>query len=248
MESSHTAQSGHHLIKLFDWEFDPVVQWFGLDVNLLVLVMIWIVMAIIILVAWLATRKLSWIPKGWQNVLEYMVEFIEQMIKGSMGECGIKYTYFFGSLFLFILISNMMGLIPVPGFVSPTRDVSVTLSLAILWVFWAQYIAIRENGFWRYLKHYFQPFAPFVLIHLLELCVRPMTLALRLFGNIYAGEILLEKLTENFPVIVPGVWIVMSIAIGVIQAFIFTVLTVSYTGLSVSHEDNSHAGAGEHSH
>ena len=67
-----------------------------------------------------------------------------------------------------------------------------------------QYVGIRENGLRRYVKHYFQPFAPFVLIHLLELVTRPLTLSLRLFGNIFAGEILLEKLTDNFPVLVPG--------------------------------------------
>ncbi len=246
MVASHA--SSHQLIKLFNFEFNPIIKIFGLDVNFLIIVMAWIVMLILIVLSWYATRKLSWIPKGWQNIFEYAVEFIENMVKGSMGEQGIKYTYFFGSLFLFILVANMMGLIPVPGFVSPTRDVSVTLSLAAIWVIWDQYISVRENGFGGYLKHYFQPFAPFVLIHLLELVVRPMTLALRLFGNIYAGEILLEKLTKYFPPPVPCLWFFVSIAIGGIQAFIFTVLTVSYTGLSVSHEDNSHSGAKQHSH
>ena len=248
-ETSQTASNtAHHLYKIFNFEFNPIIHWFGLDFNIVIMIMIWVVMLILIIISWYASRRINWIPKGWQNILEYAVEFIENMVKGSLGQSGVKYTYFFGSLFLFILVSNMMGLIPVPGFVSPTRDVSVTLSLAVLWVFWAQYISIRENGLKGHLKHYFEPFAPFVLIHLMELVVRPMTLALRLFGNIYAGELLLETLTHNFPVLVPGIWILVSIAIGGIQAFIFTVLTVSYTGLSVSHEDKSHAGAGEHSH
>jgi F-type H+-transporting ATPase subunit a len=223
-----------------------IVKWFGLEVDLKIMIMTWIVMAVLIILAWFASRKVSWIPKGWQNVFEYVIEFIQNMIHENLGTSGLKYTYFFGSLFLFILTSNMLGLIP--GLESPTRDVSVTLCLAVVWTIFLQYVSIRENGFGNYVKHYFQPFAPFVLIHLLELVTRPLTLALRLFGNIFAGEILLEKLTENFPVLVPGAWIVMSIAIGAIQAFIFTVLTVSYTGLSVSHEDNSHSGAGEHSH
>jgi F-type H+-transporting ATPase subunit a len=246
--SNATSEAAHHLVKIFDFEFNPIVKWFGLDFNILILIMIWIVMLILILISWYASRKIQWIPRGWQNILEYAVEFIQNMVKGSLGDAGVKYTYFFGSLFLFILVSNMMGLIPVPGFVSPTRDVSVTLSLAVLWTIWAQYISIRENGLKGYIKHYFQPIAPFVAIHLMEMVVRPMTLALRLFGNIYAGEILLEKFTEKFPVLVPSLWIFISIAIGGIQAFIFTVLTVSYTGLSVSHEDNSHSSAGEHSH
>lgn len=248
-ESSHaSSEAAQHLIKIFNFEFNPIVKWFGLDFNILIMIMIWIVMLALILISWHASRRITWIPKGWQNILEYAVEFIEKMVRESLGESGIKYTYFFGSLFLFILISNMLGLIPVPGFVSPTRDVSVTLSLAILWVFWAQYISIRENGLKGHIKHYFKPFAPFVVIHLMELGVRPMTLALRLFGNIYAGELLLETLYHNFPLLVPGIWILVSIAIGCIQAFIFTVLTVSYTGLSVSHEDKSHGSSCRQSH
>jgi F-type H+-transporting ATPase subunit a len=214
-----------------------IVRWFGLDVNLRIMIMIWIVMAILIVMAWFATRRLSWIPKGIQNVMEMAVEFIEDMVKGSLGEHGVKYTYFFGSLFLFILVANMLGL--VPGFASPTKDVSVTLSLAFLWVIWMQYIGIRENGIIGHLKHFLQPYPPFIVLHLLELGTRPLTLALRLFGNIFAGEVLLEKLTENFHLFAPSAWMVMSVAIGGIQAFIFTVLSVSYTGLSVSHEDNS---------
>ncbi len=214
-----------------------IIHLFGLDINSKITLMTWVVMLILIAIAWLSTRKLSWIPKGWQNLMEYAVEFIEGMVKGSLGEHGIKYTYFFGSLFLFIFVANMLGLIPTLA--SPTRDVNVTLCLAVIWSFWLQYISIRENGLSNHIKHYFQPFAPFVLIHVMELITRPLTLALRLFGNIFAGEILLEILYENFPVLAPAAWLLMSVAIGAIQAYIFTVLSVSYTGLSVAHEDDS---------
>lgn len=230
-ESSHAVEHSSHAVS-------HLVNWFGLQVNLQIMIMAWIVMAILIVLALMASRRLSWIPKGVQNIMEFLVEFIEDMVKGSMGTHGLKYTYFFGSLFLFIFVSNMLGLIP--GLASPTKDVSVTLSLAFLWVIFMQYIGIRENGLIGHLKHYLQPFAPFVVLHLLELGTRPLTLALRLFGNIYAGEILLEKLTENFKLVAPTAWLLMSVAIGAIQAFIFTVLCVSYTGLTVSHEDNSH--------
>ncbi|MCL6589839.1 MAG: F0F1 ATP synthase subunit A [Firmicutes bacterium] len=231
------------------------VYWFGLEVDVRVIMMTWVVMAILIVIAWMASRKLRWIPRGWQNLMEYAIEFVQGIIRGGIGENGVKYTYFFGSLFLFILVSNELGL--VPGFTSPTANVSINFCLAVFWVIWMQIIGIRENGLKAHLKHYLQPFAPYLLIHLLELCVRPLTLTMRLFANIYAGELLLEILTENFKLIVPSVWILMSLLIGAIQAFIFTILTVSYTGLSVSHEDNSHEAprdarahqkAGEHSH
>lgn len=213
-----------------------IISLFGLQIDLWIAIMTWIVMAILIIASWFATRHLSWIPKGMQNVLEIAVEYIENLVRSSMGEAGTKYTYFFGSLFLFILVANMLGL--VPGFASPTRDLSVTACLAILWVVWMEYIGIRENGLKAHLKHYIEPMPPFIVVHLLDLFTRPLTLSMRLFANIFAGEVLLEKLTEIFHLIVPGVWIVMSIMIGTIQALIFTILTVSYTGISVSHEDN----------
>ena len=218
-------------------EFEPqVVHWFGLELDLKMVIMTWIVMAIIILIAWMARRDISWIPKGWQNVMEYLLEFIQGVIKGGIGEKGLKYTYFFSSLFLFIIISNMLGL--VPGLSSPTKDINITAALAVTWTIWLQIVSIQAVGFKNYVKHYFQPFAPFVVIHLLDLVTRPLSLAIRLYANIVAGEILLEVLTKNFPILVPDLWMVLSIFIGCIQAYLFTILTVSYTALSVSHEDN----------
>lgn len=215
------------------------VHLWGMSFDLRIVAMIWLTMFLIGLAAWLASRRLRWIPKGWQNILEITVEFIDNTVKDSMGSVGIKYSYFFGSLFLFILVANMLGL--VPGLVSPTKDLSVTLGLSILVVIWMQYIGIRENGFGGHIKHFFSPNPFFFPLHLLELFTRPLTLALRLFGNIYAGEILIEKLTEIFYIAVPSVWLLMSVLIGLIQAYIFTVLSVAYTGLTVgaNHRDDS---------
>lgn len=207
-----------------------ILLW-GLEFDLWIILMSWLVMGIIILLVWLGVRKLSWIPSGWQNVLEMLVEFIENSVKDSMGAKGIKYTYFFGSLFLFILVANMLGL--VPGLASPTRDISVTAALAALVVIWMQYIGIRESGLVNYLKHFVSPNPAFFPLHIMELFTRPLTLALRLFGNIYAGEILIEKLTENFHLVIPSIWLLMSVMIGGIQAYIFTVLSLAYTGLSI---------------
>lgn len=208
-----------------------IIKMWGLEFDLWIILMSWLVMGVIIFLVWLGVRKLSWIPGGWQNVMELLVEFIENSVRDSLGNHGIKYTYFFGSLFLFILISNMLGL--VPGLASPTRDVNVTLTLAVLVVIWMQYIGIRESGFLKYLKHFISPSPAFLPLHIMELFTRPLTLALRLFGNIFAGEILIEKLTETFHLFVPSVWLLMSVMIGIIQAYIFTVLSLAYTGLSI---------------
>lgn len=212
-----------HSVKIFIWA--------GLKFDLRIIAMTWVVMAIIIMLVWFASRKLERIPKRWQCLLEITVEFINNTVIDSLGIHGVRYSYFFGSLFLFILFSNMLGL--VPGFVSPTRDVSVTLGLSVLVVIWMQYIGVKENGLKGHLKHFFTPNFFFFPLHLLELFTRPLTLALRLFGNIYAGEILIEKLTETFHIIIPSLWLLMSVVIGIIQAYIFTILSVAYTGVSI---------------
>jgi F-type H+-transporting ATPase subunit a len=212
-----------------------ILTLFGLEFDLWIIIMTWLVMAIIFVIAWMGSHQLSWIPKGWQNVLEMAVEFIENSVKDSLGKHGVRYSYFFGSLFIFILVANMLGLIP--GLASPTRDVSVTMGLAVLVVIWMQYISIRENGLINHFKNFLSPTPFFLPLHLMELCTRPLTLALRLFGNIFAGEILIEKLTETFHILVPSLWLVMSIVIGGIQAYIFTVLSLAYTGLSIEKHD-----------
>jgi F-type H+-transporting ATPase subunit a len=212
-----------------------ILTLFGMEFDIWIIIMTWLVIAIIAVIAWLGSHKLSWIPRGWQNLSEMAVEFIDSSVKDSLGKHGVRYSYFFGSLFIFILFANMLGL--VPGFASPTRDVSVTMALAILVMIWMQYISIRENGLLNHLKHFVSPNPVFLPLHILELGTRPLTLALRLFGNIFAGEVLIEKLTETFHILIPSLWLVMSIVIGGIQAYIFTVLSLAYTGLSIDKHD-----------
>lgn len=217
-----------------------IIVWTGLEFDIRIIAMTWVVMGVIILLVLVASRKLDWIPKRWQCLLEITVEFINNTVVDSLGTHGIRYSYFFGSLFLFILFSNMIGL--VPGLASPTRDVSITLGLSVLVVIWMQYIGVKENGVLGHLKHFFTPTFLFFPLHLLELFTRPLTLALRLFGNIFAGEILIEKLTETFHIIIPSLWLLMSVLIGAIQAYIFTILSIAYTGVTVLEEHSETEG------
>ncbi len=217
-----------------------IIAWAGLEFDIRVIAMTWIVMGIIILFVLAVSRKLDWVPKRWQCLLEITVEFINNTVVDSLGIHGVRYSYFFGSLFLFILFSNMLGL--VPGLASPTRDVSITLGLSVLVVIWMQYIGIKENGLIGHIKHFLTPTFLFLPLHLLELFTRPLTLALRLFGNIFAGEILIEKLTETFHIIIPSLWLLMSVLIGAIQAYIFTILSIAYTGVTVLEEHSETEG------
>jgi F-type H+-transporting ATPase subunit a len=213
-----------------------VARIFSLPYDPLIVTMSFVVTGLIICISFFASHRINQVPRGWQNIMEILVEFIQNAIRGSLGERGIKYTYFFGSLFIFILVANTLGLIP--GLASPTRDVSVTFGLAFLGLIWIQYISLRENGIKVYLKHYFEPNPLFLPLHLMELVTRPLTLALRLFGNIFAGEILLLELTKIAPPPLPAIWLIFSLGIGGIQAYIFTLISIAYAGLTVGEPDS----------
>ena len=189
------------------------------------------VTAFLLLLAFIATRRMNIIPGPLQSLMEIVVEAMENMVRENIGRHGEHYLPFFATLMFYIFVANMVGLIP--GLKSPTSDLNVTLGLAVSVILAMQYISIRVHGFRGWLLNFFRPNFLFFFLHLLELFTRPLTLALRLFGNIFAGEVLLTILYALAPVLVPTLWLAFSVAIGAIQAYIFTVLSMAYTGIAV---------------
>jgi len=183
------------------------------------------------LLAFIATRRMKLIPGPLQSLMEMLVEFMENMIRENLGEKGLVYLSFYATLLFYIFIANLVGLIP--GLKSPTGDINITFGLAASVMLVMQYVSVKAQGFNGWLSHFFRPNFLFFFLHLLELVTRPLTLALRLFGNIFAGEVLIIILYSLAPVVVPTLWLAMSLAIGTIQAYIFTVLSLAYTGTSV---------------
>lgn len=218
--------AGHH----------HVVQWMGLSFNMDTLYMTWLVMAFIIVISLIATRGRSMVPKGVQNVVESLLESLTAQLQPSLGKhwglvSSILFTYF-----LFILISNELGLLPSPHILaSPTNDINTTLGLALASSIIVWFVGVKVKGP-GYFKHYLKPFALFIVINLMEEVAKPATLAFRLFGNILAGEILLELLYNLVPYAVPLIWLAFSLVIGIIQAFIFAMLVTSYLGMAVAEE------------
>ena len=198
----------------------------GLTFNLDTLMMTWLTMAIVILLAVLATRRIELRPRGWQNVLEMAIAGLMELIEANMGKKGRQVAPIIITLFLFLLVSNELGL--VPGFTSPTNDINTTLGLALMIVIIVHVLGVKNKGLGRYLKHFFEPFIPFVIINIVEEVAKPITLSFRLFGNILAGEILLIVLGMLVPYFLPTLWLGVSVFIGIIQAFIFTILSISY--------------------
>lgn len=213
-----------------------LAQFAGLTFNLDTLYMTWLVMGIVILLAVVATRRLDMVPRGWQNILEIVVTALLNQIDNTMGPKGRKLAPMIITLFLFLVIGNELGL--VPGFTSPTNDINTTLGLALMVVILVHILGIVNRGPGRYFKHFFEPYIPFVIINIIEELAKPITLSFRLFGNILAGEILLIILGMLVPYVIPTAWLAFSVFVGIVQAFIFTMLAMSY--LSNSLQDGHH--------
>ncbi|WP_301860338.1 F0F1 ATP synthase subunit A [uncultured Megasphaera sp.] len=219
--------AGHHV----------VVQLLGMNVNLDTLMMTWLVAALVIIVTVCATRGRAMVPSGLQNAMEIVVEALLSQFKANLGPKYGQVVSVLLTMFFFILFSNELGLLPSPHILaSPTNDLNTTVALALVSSFLVHFMALKNQGFKKHFKHFFKPFAPFVVINLMEEITKPLTLSFRLFGNILAGEILLEVLNFLVPVGIPMIWITFSLVIGLIQAFIFTILTTSYLAPSFAED------------
>ncbi len=210
-----------------------VVQFAGLTFNVETLYMTWITMAVVILIAFLATRNLKLVPTGWQNAIEMVVTALHGQIDATMGPRGRMLAPLIISLFLFLLVSNWLGLVPTMS--SPTNDLNTTLGLALLVIVMLHCMGVYFKGM-HYIKHFFQPVPVFVIINAIEEVAKPNTLAFRLFGNILAGEILIIILLKLMPIWMPipsVIWLAFSIFIGGVQAFIFTMLSMAYLANAV---------------
>lgn len=225
------------------------------------LIMTWISMAAVLIFCMLGVRNLtSGKPGKMQNVLEWIVDFVRGIINDNMDyEKGRPLLSYLVTLFMFVFFSNMLGLIPnftfnllhdvhfaqlghifaTPGMMSPTADINTTFSLALLTIILVVSLGIKHKGA-HYFHHFIEPNPVFVIIHAIDLLAKPMTLAFRLFGNIFAGEILLGVILMLPGIwVLPGIlpttiWLAFSIFIGAIQSYVFVVLTTAYVSQAVT--------------
>ena len=153
----------------------------------------WLAMAILIVIAFVASRRLELVPRGLQNVMEVVLEQFLTMLDDVLGHDGRRYLPLIATLGLFILTANLMGL--VPGFIAPTANLNTTAACAIIVFFTYHWIGIRKRGLGAYARHFMGPvvwLAPLMVpIELVSHCARPLSLSLRLFGNMTGGHILL---------------------------------------------------------
>lgn len=208
---------------------DSVVFWkWGIVKINATIVFTWIVMLILTLGSWLITRNLS---SGedisqWQNLLEVVIQGIKNQIEDISREKPEKYLPFIGTLFVFILTSNLLTV--VPGFLSPTGSLSTTAALALCVFVAVHYFGVASKGIGGYLKNFIEP-TPFMLpFNVIGEISRTLALAIRLFGNIMSGTKVVAILMAVAPLVFPVVMNVLGILTGAIQAYIFAVLAMVY--------------------
>ena len=189
----------------------------------------WLVMILLLLLSLLATKSLKAVPGGLQNFMEVIVGGIENMIAETMGEHGKPFFPLIATLALFILVSNLIGLIP--GFYPPTANINTTAACAVVVFVATHVVGIKEHGF-KYVKHFMGPIiwlAPMMFfIEVIGHVSRVISLTLRLFGNMNGHELVLMIFFGLAPVLVPLPMMLMGVLVSFIQAFVFMLLAMIY--------------------
>ncbi|MEA3465511.1 MAG: F0F1 ATP synthase subunit A [Thermodesulfobacteriota bacterium] len=189
----------------------------------------WLVMFILFAVAFVASRGIKMVPNSWQNLMESVVSGIENLLVETMGPKGRTYFPMIATFSLFILVSNLIGLIP--GMYPPTANLNTNVALALTVFVMTHIIGIKEHGF-SYLKHFMGPIlalAPLIfIIEVIGHLARPLSLSLRLFGNMYGHEIVLMIFIALVPLLLPIPMMLMGVLVSFIQAFVFTLLAMIY--------------------
>jgi F-type H+-transporting ATPase subunit a len=227
------------------------VQVFGLTLNIDTIWTTAIAGLIVIgLGLWVRSKATSGVPSKIQVFWETIVEQITTLVEGNLGRVNPYVVQLAVALFLFILVSNWLELIPSgedPHLLpAPTADVNLTYALALLVIVGVHTHSVRERGVKSYSKHYFEPYPILFPLILIEEIVKPFTLALRLFGNIFSGAIMIALigLLPLWSLWGPNaIWKLFDLFIGLIQAFIFALLTILYFGMA----GESHGGGGQDS-
>lgn len=208
---------------------EPLVRIFGvLDISPYVITM-FVIIAVVAVLSLIVRSRLRERPGKLQNLIEAGVEYLDNFFKGFMGEKnGRKYLFYLGPLFTFILLCNYSGLIPgvgiSPYFRAPTSSLSVTAGISICTFFFIQISAIRA-GAKHYLRHFFTPIVPLLL---LDELIKPASLSLRLFGNIFGEETVTENFYHLLPIGAPVIMMALSLLFCAIQAMVYSMLTASY--------------------
>lgn len=187
-------------------------------------VVTWIIMAALVLLAVLMTRNLKVQDPGkGQLLLETAVSALHDMVSGMVGEAGRRYVPYLMTVLIYIGIANIIGLF---GFKPPTKDLTVTIALAVMSIVLIEYAGIYARGVKGWVKSFAQPVAIMTPFNILEIVIKPLSLCMRLFGNVLGAFVIMELIKQVIPVAVPVPFsLYFDLFDGLIQAYVFVFLT-----------------------
>ena len=204
----------------------------------------WLSMLVLILFALFATKNLSIIPSKLQLFSESIIKYFNDIATTSMGNDNAqKHIAIILTLFMFILTANLFGQLPLRlihlssgEFASPNNDINMTAAMAIVVSIYYIYYGVKKNGAGFFFKGFSISGIIITLVDTLELFVRPFSLALRLFANILAGELLVTTFLGLFSVVLPLPFMLFELFVALIQALVFTLLSMTYISMSIQEE------------
>ena len=197
--------------------------------HLVIVCYTWFIMVMLAVLSWLATRHLTIIPGKLQNFMEVIIETIDGFLTDTMGQEGRRFFPLVATLGIYILVSNLIGLIP--GFESPTSSVNTNASMALSVFAITHIVGVRVHGV-KYIKQFMGPIwwlTPLIMpIEIISHIARPLSLSVRLFGNIKGEDIVLAVILMLTPLLVPLPVFVLMIFTSFIQTIVFMILTMMY--------------------
>jgi len=232
--NTYLAGAGNAVLGLFGQRAANVREPWADHVVMEILVALLLVALLFFLRARLSVER----PGITQHIFEILREFVVGEADDQVGHDGRRHVTLFMALFLFILLGNLIGL--VPGFISPTQAIYVPAGCALVAFVYYNIVGLKKNGLWKYTKHFFGPIPlmAFLMfpIEIISHLARPLSLTIRLFANMYAGE----KVTMTFLgltyLVVPSVFMGLHVFVALLQAYIFMLMTMIYVAGAVAEE------------
>ena len=225
------------------WVYTFQIAGHSASVNLDTIFTMWFAMVCLMLFAFVATRKLSLVPNKLQAVCEKVMGMLWGTMDTMMPPNNRKHVPLVASLFLFILFANLMGQLPLRiihlkqgELASPTNDINLTAAMAVIVLVYYVGAGIKQKGFKFFLHDFSFVSIVMALVELLEMITRPLSLAIRLFANIFAGEILVSIVLAASAYFAPLPVMLFEILVAFIQATVFMMLTIAYVGSATGEE------------
>lgn len=226
------------------WTYNLSILGHGVTINMDTLITMWFSMIILIVIAFISTRTLKMVPGKMQLCAEGIIKYFNNIAKASMGNDNAqKHIAIILTLFMFILTANLVGQLPLKiihlttgELASPNNDINMTAAMAIVVSIYYIFFGIQKNGFRFFFKGFSIDGIIITLVDMLELFVRPFSLALRLFANILAGELLVATFISLCAIVIPLPFMLFELFVALIQALVFTLLSTTYISMAVQDE------------